>query len=112
MHLMPPLTICNSVFPRWPEKIDVRTSSASRGRSKAPENGQPTMAPVPNHIMPSAILFLPLRSRNAVNPSIDVYIVNVDGKNAVDAWKKPGLKIVMIKKSSPILLLSVLDIAE
>ena len=41
-----------------------------------------------------------------------MYIVKVDGRNDVDAWKKPGLKIVMSKKSRPILLLSVLDIAE
>lgn len=112
MHLKPPFIICQKVYPTLLVNRDVSTSSTSRGSRRAPANGQPTMAPAPNHMIPSAILFLPLRSKNAVNPSIDVYIVKVDGNNAVDAWKNPGLKTIMTRKSKPILGLSVRDIAE
>jgi hypothetical protein len=99
-------------FPTFPEKMDIKVSSKRRGRSKAPENGQPRMDPTPNHMMPSATLCFPRLSKNAVRPNMDVYIAKLDGKYAADAWKNPGLTATIIKNRTPIRGLSVREMAE
>lgn len=66
-------------------------SSNKRGKIRAPANGQPTIDPRPNHMIPCAIFGPLFKSKKAARPSIDVYMVNVDGRKAVDAWNMPGL---------------------
>jgi len=60
-------------------------SSSRRGITNAPANGQPTMAPIPNHIIPWAVFCPPLQSRKAVRPSMDVYIAKLDGRKEAEA---------------------------
>lgn len=85
-----------------PDKIAIIPSAAIKGMIKAPANGQPTIAPRANHMIPCAILGPFFKSKNAASPSIDVYMVKVDGKKAVDAWNMPGLKSMTVRKRRPI----------
>jgi hypothetical protein len=43
------------------------------------------IAPRPNHIMPCAVFWRPLQSRKDARPSIEVYMVKLDGKKAAEA---------------------------
>jgi hypothetical protein len=100
-HLMAPSNILTRRDPIDPEIKQTMTSSARRGTIRAPANGQPTIAPRPNHIIPCAVLGPPLNSKKAARPSIEVYMVNVDGRKAVEAWNTPGLNTVIIRKMRP-----------
>lgn len=70
------------------------------------------IAPRPNHIIPCAVFWPPLQSRKDARPSMEVYMVKLDGKNAADAWNMPGLKATMIRKRRPTLGFNVRQIAE
>jgi hypothetical protein len=94
------------------ENILMMNSSNSRGTIRAPANGQPTIDPRPNHIIPCAIFGPPFKSKNAARPSIDVYMVNVDGRKAVDAWNMPGLNKAIRRNRRPMRGLSVRQIEE
>ena len=62
------------------------TSSTKSGPIKAPANGQPTMAPTPNHMMHCAVFFgLLFQSRKDANPNMDVHMVKLEGKKEADA---------------------------
>lgn len=84
-HRNPPSTTLHTTVFNAPALNPITTSSNKSGTSKAPANGQPTIAPSPNHIIPCAVFLPPLQSKNAANPSIDIYIVKLEGKNAVAA---------------------------
>lgn len=60
-------------------------SSTRKGTMRIPENGQPMMAPMPNHMMPEAVFGPPRQSKNAARPSEEVYIAKLDGRNATEA---------------------------
>lgn len=98
--------------PKDPERKPMMTSSASRGMIRAPAKGHPTIAPKPNHMMPCAVFCLPRQSKNAASPSMDVYIVRVDGRKAVEAWNMPGLNATIRTNSNPMRGLSVRQMAE
>jgi hypothetical protein len=68
-----------------PATATITSSSRMNGAIRIPENGQPIIAPIPNHIMPEAVFGPPRQSRKAVRPSEDVYIAKLDGRNATDA---------------------------
>ena len=87
-------------------------SSSKRGIIRAPANGQPTIAPRPNHIIPCGIFSPPLQSKKAVRPNMDVYIVKLAGRNDADAWNIPGLNAAIMRNKRPIRGLSVRQIAE
>lgn len=53
-----------------------------------------------------------MNSKKAARPSIDVYMVKVDGRKAVEAWNTPGLNTVIIKKMRPMRGLRDRQIAE
>ena len=61
------------------------TSSRMNGATRAAAKGHPRVAPMPNHMIPCAVLMPPLQSRKAAVPSIVVYMAKVDGRYAVDA---------------------------
>jgi hypothetical protein len=63
-------------------------------------------------MIPCAIFRPPLQSKNAAIPSIDVYMVKVDGRKAVDAWNMPGLNKRTITNSSPMRGLTVRQMEE
>jgi hypothetical protein len=46
-----------------------------------------------------------------VRPSIDIYIVKLEGRKDAVAWNMPGLKATIMRKNRPILGLSVRQIA-
>ena len=60
-------------------------SSRTKGKMSAPANGQPSNAPTPNHIIPTAVFDPPCQSMNAVNPKVLVYMAKLDGKKATEA---------------------------
>ena len=76
------------------------TSSTMKGTIRTPENGHPRMAPMPNQVMPEAVLNPPRQSMKADRPSILVYIVKLDGRYAVEAWNMPGLKTTAMRKKT------------
>lgn len=51
-HLTAPSNILTRSDPRDPEIKQMMISSARRGMMRAPANGQPTIAPSPNHMIP------------------------------------------------------------
>lgn len=87
-------------------------SSMMNGIIKAPENGQPMIDPMPNHMIPRAMLALLRQSMKAARPNIDVYIVKLEGNKAVEAWNIPGLKSTGKRKSTPARGFNVLEITE
>jgi hypothetical protein len=95
-----------------PEIMVRMTSSAKRGTMRAPANGHPTIVPRPKHMMPCAALWAFFQSRKAAKPSIDIYMVKVDGKKAVEAWNMPGLSVIIMTKNRPMRGLRVRQIAE
>jgi hypothetical protein len=111
-HLTAPSNILTRRDRRDPEIKQMMTSSARRGTIRAPANGQPTIAPSPNHMIPCAVLGPPLNSKKAARPSMDVYMVKVDGKKAVEAWNTPGLNTMIIRKIRPMRGLRDRQIAE
>lgn len=111
-HLNAPLIMLPKILRMEPEIKEITTSSTRRGIIRAPANGQPTIAPRPNHIIPWGIFWPPLQSRKALSPSIEVYIVKLDGRNEVEAWNMPGLNATTIRNKRPILGLSVRQTAE
>jgi hypothetical protein len=88
------------------------TSSIKRGTSKAPANGHPTIAPRPNHIIPCAVFRPFFQSKKEAKPSMDIYMVKVDGKKAVEAWNMPGLSVTIITNKRPMRGLRVRQMAE
>lgn len=54
----------------------------------------------------------PLQSKKAARPSIEVYIVKLDGRKEAAAWNMPGLNATIMRNKRPILGLSVRHIAE
>jgi hypothetical protein len=80
-----PLKIPTNKLPREPAMKLMAASSRRRGMTRAPANGQPMIAPRPNHIMPCAVFWRPLQSRKDARPSIEVYMVKLDGKKAAEA---------------------------
>ena len=60
-------------------------SSRTNGKMRAPENGHPNRAPIPNHMIPEADLAPPCQSMNEVNPKVVVYMAKLDGKKATEA---------------------------
>ena len=60
-------------------------SSRTKGKMSAPAKGQPSKAPTPNHIMPTAVFDPPCQSMNAVSPNVLVYMAKLDGKKATEA---------------------------
>lgn len=111
-HLIAPSKTAKTNEPIDPDSTEIMASSARRGRIRAPANGQPTIAPRANHIIPCAILGPPFKSRKAAKPSIDVYMVKVDGRKAVDAWNMPGLKMTIVRNKRPMRGLRVRQIEE
>jgi hypothetical protein len=95
-----------------PEAKVRMTSSARRGKMRAPAKGHPTIEPRPNQMMPCAVRWAFFQSRKAAKPSIDIYMVKVDGRNAVDAWNIPGLSVTTITNNNPMRGLRVRQIAE
>jgi hypothetical protein len=63
-------------------------------------------------MIPCAVFWLFLQSKKAARPSIDAYIVKLDGRNDAEAWNIPGLNAAIMRNSSPILGLKVRQIAE
>jgi hypothetical protein len=63
----------------------IANSSMTNGAIRIPENGQPTIAPIPNHIMPEAVFGPPRQSRKAARLNEDVYIAKLEGRKATDA---------------------------
>jgi hypothetical protein len=63
----------------------ITSSSTTNGAIRIPENGQPMMAPMPNHIIPEAVFGPPRQSRKAARPREEVYIAKLDGRKATDA---------------------------
>lgn len=63
----------------------IASSSTTKGTIRIPENGQPMMAPMPNHIIPEAVFGPPRQSKNAARPNEEVYIAKLEGRNATDA---------------------------
>ena len=61
------------------------SSSAINGIISAVAKGQPMMPPIPNHIIPWAVLGPPDQSMKAEIPSMAVYIEKLEGKYAADA---------------------------
>lgn len=111
-HRKAPSTTLKTTFLREPARNPMTNSSSKSGIISAPANGQPIIAPSPNHIIPCAVFCPPLQSKKAVNPSIDMYIVKLDGRNAVEAWNMPGLNATIMRNRSPILGLRVRQTAE
>jgi hypothetical protein len=99
-------------FTIYPEVSVRMTSSAKRGTIRAPANGHPTIVPSPNHMMPCAALWVFFQSRKAAMPSIDMYMVKVDGRNAVEAWNMPGLNVTISTNNRPMRGLRVRQMAE
>lgn len=89
----------------------MRTSSNKKDTTRAPANGHPTIAPMPNHIIPRPVFRPPRQSMNAEMPSIEVYIVKLDGSIAVDAWNIPGLNTKIVTNMTPIRGWSVREMA-
>jgi len=81
----------------------IRISSPTNGMTSAEANGQPTMPPMPNHIMPEAVLKPPRQSMNDANPSMVQYMAKLEGRYATDAWNIPAAVTEMTKKTMPIL---------
>lgn len=86
-----------------PVILATRASSAMKGSTRAAANGQPRVAPIPNHMMPCAVRIPPFQFINAAVPSIVVYMANVEGRYAVDAWNMPGLVTEMMRNMIAIL---------
>ena len=84
-HRKVPSTTLKNTFFKEPEIKPITNSSSRSGITKAPAKGQPTMAPNPNHIIPCAVFCPPLQSRKADRPNMDMYMVKLDGKKAVEA---------------------------
>lgn len=74
-HISPP---CGIMVAR-------RNSSRTKGTAKMLANGQPIVAPMPNHIIPVAVLVPPCQSMKAASPREDVYIAKLEGKKAIEA---------------------------
>lgn len=111
-HRKVPSTTLKNTFFKEP-KIKPMTNSSSRsGIIRAPAKGQPTMAPNPNHMIPCAVFCPPLQSKKADRPNMDMYMVKLDGRKAVEAWNMPGLNATIIRNRSPILGLRVRQMAE
>jgi hypothetical protein len=68
-----------------PPKIANKASMAMNGNTNAPAKGQPSIAPMPNHIIPLAVLRPPVQSINEAVPSMAVYMAKLDGRYAFDA---------------------------
>lgn len=111
-HRNPPSATLQTTFFNDPARNPIAASSSKSGRSKAPANGHPTIAPSPNHIIPCAVFCPPLQSKNAASPNMDIYIVKLDGRNAAEAWNIPGLNAITIKNNRPMRGLSVRQMAE
>jgi hypothetical protein len=83
-RMMPSKTLYTS-DPTDPDMKRTIASSAKKGTMRAPAKGHPTIVPSPNHVMPCAVFRPFSQSRNEARPSIDIYMVKVEGKNAVEA---------------------------
>lgn len=84
-HLTTPLKMRPIVARKEPEIKPMTTSSTKRGTINAPANGQPTIAPSPNHMIPCAVLKPSLQSKKAARPNIDVSMVKLDGRKEAEA---------------------------
>jgi hypothetical protein len=71
------------------------------GAIRAEAKGHPTMPPIPNHIIPAAVLEPPCQSIKDARPNMDVYIAKLDGSKETDAWIIPGLNASIMRKSMP-----------
>jgi len=47
---------------------------------RAAENGQPIVAPIPNHAIPSLVFDSPKLFMKAARPIMEVYIAKLDGR--------------------------------
>jgi hypothetical protein len=65
--------------------MHMMVSSRMKGRAKIPEKGHPTIAPMPNHMMPTAVLGPLRQSMKAANPRLEVNMAKVEGRKATDA---------------------------
>ena len=84
-----------------------RASSNMNGAQRAEANGQPKTPAAANQKIPQDVLSPPRQFMNEAAPNITMYMAKLEGKNAVLAWKLPGLITVISRKNMPILLLSV-----
>ncbi len=101
-RIMPSKT-CVSMGTSSPVVLATKISSTMNGNTSAAAKGHPRIAPIPNHIMPCAVLNPPFQFMKAAAPSMVAYIANVDGRYAVDAWNIPGLVTEMITNMTAIL---------
>lgn len=65
-------------------------------------NGQPMIPPAANQAIPAAVLNPPVQSMKAAAPNMPVYMAKLEGRNAVLAWKFPGLRTKAKMKKTPI----------
>lgn len=82
-------------------------SSKRYGAQSAAANGQPKMPATANQNIPNEVLSPPRQFINAAAPRVTMYMAKLDGRNAVLAWKLPGLKTVARRKKMPMRLLRV-----
>lgn len=77
-------------------------SSARNGNTIAPENGHPTTAPIPNHMIPAAVPS-PFRSHsmNAAAPHMPASIAKLLGRNATEACAVPVALMSESARSRP-----------
>lgn len=79
------------------------TSSSMYGAQSAAANGQPRIPAMANQKMPCEVLRPPRQFMNEAAPSMHMYMAKLEGRNAVLAWKFPGLMTVAMRKKMPIL---------
>ena len=56
------------------------SSSANKGNMRAAEKGQPTVAPIPNHVIPSLVNGSTRLSIKAAKPIMEVYMAKLEGR--------------------------------
>jgi hypothetical protein len=75
-----------------------RPSSNRYGAQSAAAKGHPRIPPRANQAIPCDDFKPPRQFMKAAAPSILIYMAKLEGRNAVLAWKFPGLRTVAARK--------------